>query len=123
MERALRSATLFTRCYPALVPALIYINWIVAWVELGRYPRLMLDDPKHVGRLGPVFHWFSVWSIVLGFWVFCAALALLLIALFLPRLKEKKRIALRLATALVSIAAVYVWFGLDPGRVIEWYFD
>jgi hypothetical protein len=123
MALAVRIAIAIATWYPASVPALIYANWIVACLDLGRFPRPMLDDPKHVGMLTPVFHWFSVWSIFGGFYVFWAAVAFLLIALVLPKQPERKRLGLRVALSLLSVAALYGWAQLDPGSVVEWYLD
>jgi hypothetical protein len=119
----LRIATVIATWYPALVPALVYVNWIVAWVELERCPRPMFDDPKHVGTLTPLVHWFSVWGVVLGFWLFWGAVAFLVIALVLPKQPDRKRLARRVVLSLLGIAAVYGWVRLDPGRVFEWYMD
>jgi hypothetical protein len=123
VQSALRIATWIATWYPGLALASIYSNWIVTWVELERCPRSSLDDPKHVGTLGPIVHWFSVWGLVLGFYAFCAAALFLLIALLLPQQPERRRLALRVAISALGSAAVYGWFRADPGNVIEWYFD
>ena len=59
-----RTAARVAMLIPPLIPLLIYANWVVACVELGRLPVPMRDHPKHVGQLTPVLHWFMAWGLV-----------------------------------------------------------
>jgi hypothetical protein len=123
LARLRRVATIVAIGFPALIPLLVYGDWIVARFELGRWPRLALDDPKHVGTLTPIVHAVSVWGVLRGFYVFCGALVVLLIALLVPKQPNRVQLALRLGFSLLSVGALYVWARLDPGRVFEWYVD
>lgn len=118
----LRVAAVIAPAYPALVLILIYGNWLVAYLSLGRAPRPTLDDPKHIDPVNAVVHWLSVLGVALGFWLFWAAVLIMLLGL-VPEQSRRRQLGLRLGGSLLAMVAVYGWVRIDPGAVVEWYFD
>jgi hypothetical protein len=123
MAQVLRIASFIAIWYPAAPPVLIYANWVVALAELGRMPRFMLDDPKHVASLTPLVHWISGWSLILGYGAFLASAAILVVASLLPKQPKRRQLLGQLGIAGLGALAAYVWCLVDPGGVVGWYFD
>jgi hypothetical protein len=100
----------------------VYAVWLVAWTALGRRPRPLLDDPKHLGGVVDVAHTASIYVFLLALPILFASLAAALALRFIE--KAPWRTALLWLAALLFSWIIGVGFArLDPGHVIAWYLD
>ncbi len=104
--------------------ASFYVTWLIAWMQLGHFPRPNLDDPKSIGGLIDIAYPVSGLLIL----VMTAMVPLGLAASFYcPVWKPlSKRYAFRGLLVVLYIAlGAFAWTLLceDPGRVVEWWAD
>jgi hypothetical protein len=115
----IQAAHVIALTYPILLVGQFYASWLLAWVILGRQPRVSWDDPYETvgmpyvlgGLLVPCL--FAAAGITLGS----------LIARFVRRDAPGWRsLALAILTVGIWIAALALlrW---DPLRVCEWWID
>jgi hypothetical protein len=100
----------------------VYTVWLIAWVQLGRRPRPLLDDPKNLGGWVDIPHTASVLLFMIAFPLLGAAVgAALSLGVFG---KGKWNVALlSFGALLLSWTAAFAVARLDPGRVVAWYLD
>jgi hypothetical protein len=100
----------------------VYAVWLIACVQLGRRPRPLLDDPKHLGGWVDIPHTLSILLFMLAFPLLGAGLgAALWIGIF-GRAKWKVAL-LSFGALLLSWTMAFAVGRLNPGRVIAWYLD
>jgi hypothetical protein len=123
MTRVLHLAALVGTWYPPAVLALLYGNWLVVCVALGRVPVPMRDDPKHLGDVTAVVHWFAVLGLAAGFYPFLVSASILAVAALAPSLPNRQEMRRRLGFAAGGGLLAYALVRWDPGRIVEWFFD
>jgi len=107
---------------PSIIASVFYGCWLLAWLILGRMPRPMFDDPKSIEGAMNIAYFAS-------FLILCSYPALILIGIasvFLCPIRLTSRIRQRILLSIgyaSMCGALLALMYLDPGRVIEWYFD
>ena len=102
--------------------ASVYLVWLVAWLTLGRRPRPLLDDPKHLGGWVDVAQTLSVGLFLLSFACFGAGFVVTILLGFLRRTTWQSAF-LRLGALLLSWILAVGFGRLNLGYVVAWYVD
>jgi hypothetical protein len=118
-----RYVTRLLCAFPLLLLACFYGTWLAGRAALGRWPRLIFDDPKHIK--GGMMWMYNVtyYLITFGIPLFCLSL-LAVGAIVLIRRREgwRKRL-IELGIAIFLFFWLVLFARWDPQSVMEWYFD
>jgi hypothetical protein len=109
-------------CYPWLWLGSVYATWLVAHISLGRNPRPLLDDPKHIVGAVSTIHAASVAllmplvpvgfaSVVAGVWLGAS------------RRLHWNAVGTWLSALVLSWLFAVIYGRMDPGRVLAWFID
>lgn len=112
-------------CYPFLLQASVYTTWLAAWWSLGHIPRPWLDDPEDINGLGEVLN-IATWVLSFGFipsFVISLLLAIVEVASSLGGRERVGRVVAMAVLPLISWPLGFLWFRVDPGGVLDWFFD
>jgi hypothetical protein len=112
--------------YPVLLPAALYVTWVIARLSLGRWPRPSVDDPKYINMVVSCAHSFVAYLLGFGLPIF-VVLAVFALGWGLLRCILKRPHGMRLAgfaclsmmLMVLSICFLY-W---DPLSVANWFVD
>jgi hypothetical protein len=115
----IRAAHVIALAYPVLLVGQFYASWLLAWVILGRQPRVSWDDPKDVLGMLNVFS-----CLVILFSGPAAGITgvSILARLLWPSGSLRKSILLTTLTVMVWLIA-FALLQWDPLRVGEWWMD
>lgn len=109
--------------YPLIVVGWAHVTWFLAWVSLGRRPRVSLDDPN--GIASPLVRCaYMIWNLLLdsmplvGVGTF--GITILFLAVVRPSLAATAR---GLALVLLGWLASGVALAWSPWPVAEWILD
>ncbi len=106
--------------YPVLWTGVAYhLAWL-AQLQLGRWPRPNLDDPRALGGLVPALH--LVLTLQLVLWPVSWAAGLLGVGLH-ARASGWRGAALRLLVLVVANSLMVAFARWDPGQVMAWVMD
>jgi hypothetical protein len=100
----------------------VYAVWLIAWFTLGRRPRPLLDDPKHIGGVVDFAHTTTIFCFMLAPPALFAGLLASISLRFVSKAPWRVALFWFSAVALSWILAV-IYARLDPGRVVAWYVD
>jgi hypothetical protein len=101
----------------------MYATWVAGRLALGRWPRLMYDDPKHIeGGLMWLYD-VTVTLIYFGLPFFPLALFVLALFCFIKRPDRWKARLAELGAAAVLFACFILFCYWDPQSVVEWLGD
>lgn len=107
----------------AIIPVLMYANWLVAGYQLHRRPVPMHDDPKVIGGIASAMYSVSSPLTVFLGWTLVCAIGLLLLITVWPRQFDRKNAIKKLCVSVGSALLVLLIFKCDPCRAVEWYVD
>ena len=112
--------------YPVLLPAALYVTWVIAGLSLGRWPRPSIDDPDSINMVVLYVRFFVFFLIFIGRPIF-VVLAVLALGWGLLRCLLKRPHGMRLAgfaclsMVLMVVAIRFVYW--DPLSVYKWFID
>jgi hypothetical protein len=117
--------------YPILAVLSLYIAWIAGRIELGHWPRPMIDDPKYIGGSVDVFYMIAAILVyLLLFPVLLVNGAFILVGIEYKGIRWVfKKEPPSLWSWLLLIMTGITWTGCflvlrwDPLRVFEWFMD
>lgn len=115
----IQAAHVIALSYPILLVGQFYASWLLAWVILGRQPRVSWDDPHETVGL----------PYVLGGLLVPCLFAAVGITLGSLVARIVRRDAPRRRSLFFAILTISVWAGAmalmhwDPLRVCEWWLD
>jgi hypothetical protein len=118
----LRLAKAFGVTYPWLWLCSVYATWLVARISLGRSPRPLLDDPKHLADAVSTTHSVSVALLLLLLPIGFASIATGL-WLGLTRRLHWSAVGSWLSALVLSWLMAVIYGRMDPGRVLAWFID
>jgi hypothetical protein len=100
----------------------VYATWLVARASLGRSPRPLLDDPKHIGDAVGTAHAVSaaLLTVLLPGGILSVVAALWLGG---SRRLHWKAVGWWLSALVLSWLSAVFYGRLDPGRVLAWFID
>jgi len=99
----------------------VYTEWLAGWWIIGHPPIAFVDDPRYIDS--PVLlAWATVILFLLGFPATFLSIWCMAYQLYLQFPKTLAGAVRGLVPILLLIFS-YSMLQLDPGRIIEWYFD
>ena len=109
----------FVWTFPLLPVSSLYCTWLVAWLSLGRIPRVSLDDPKNIGIAVDILYLLTA---LLFLMLPLAATIGPLAQLTVGSRKRRTRVYYVAISIAVSVSAI-VFLRFDPFGVLNWYID
>jgi len=97
----------------------LYAYVVRSRLVLGYWPSPYNPDPKSLIALE--YHYNAVW--IVGLMAFKSIPVYLGFAILSKWLRPDARIGTRMIIFTLIWVLTFVWFVVDPGRFIEWYFD
>ena len=110
--------------YPVWLAASFYVTSIIAWIQLGHFPRPNIDDPKSIGGMMDIaYPVSSLLPLVMPVMVPLGLAASFYCPVWKP-LSERNAFRGLLVVLYIALCAI-AWRLLseDPGRVVEWRAD
>ena len=113
--------------YPVLLPAALYVTWLIAGLSLGRWPRPSIDDPDSINMVVSCARSFVLFFLVMVGLPTYAVLAVFSLGWGLLRCILKRPHGMRLAVCaflsmvLLVVAIRFVYW--DPLSVFNWFLD
>ena len=118
-----RALCLFGSIYPFVWLAMVYLMWSIAWRVVGHHPSPGNDDPSHISPFVSAVYEVAA----LMFLGLPLAFLLGLVSLMLVVETSSPSANPVLTRAGIVYLGVWIsfglWWALDPGEAIEWFFD
>lgn len=85
----------------------MYLNWIVASVQLGRRAVPSMDDPKAIGGFATSVYNATSWMIMLLVGVWILGLLISIVVALLPKVEERRNWIIKSALGAVAFPLLF----------------
>lgn len=113
--------------YPLLLPAGLYVTWLIAALSLGKWPRQSVDDPDSINMAVTCARFFVLFVLVMAGLPIYAVLSVFTLGWGIIRFILKRPRGIRLAVfaflsmVLLVVAIRFIYW--DPLSVFNWFLD